>query len=68
MRLYAHRNHLDLPFYITQDEDIPQSMQLNQYPSTFIFAKNGSLVSKHIGAADWSDRSVIAFIDQLKQQ
>lgn len=68
VRLYAHRNHLDLPFYITQDEDIPQSMQLNQYPSTFIFAKDGSLVSKHVGAADWSDRSVIAFIDKLKQQ
>ena len=68
VRFYAHRNHLNLPFYITQDEDIPQSMQLNQYPSTFIIAKDGALVFKHVGAADWSDRSVISFIDQLKKQ
>jgi thiol-disulfide isomerase/thioredoxin len=68
VRSYAYRNHLNLPFYITQDEDIPRSMQLNQYPATFIFAKDGSLVSKHVGAADWSDNSVISFIDQLKEQ
>jgi hypothetical protein len=43
-------------------------MQLNQYPSTFIYAKDDTLVSKHVGAADWSDRSVISFIDQLKEQ
>jgi thiol-disulfide isomerase/thioredoxin len=68
VRSYAHRNHLNLPFYVTHDEDIPASMQLNQFPSTFIFAKNGSLVSKHVGAADWSTPSVISFIDQLKAQ
>jgi thiol-disulfide isomerase/thioredoxin len=68
VRSYAYRNHLNLPFYITQDEDIPRSMQLNQYPATFIFAKDGSLVSKHVGAADWSDNSVISFIDQLKER
>lgn len=68
VRSYARRNHLDLPFYVTNDEDIPRSMQLNQYPATFIYAKDGTLVSEHVGAADWSDRSVIAFIDRLKNQ
>ncbi len=43
-------------------------MQLNQFPSTFLYAKDGTLVAKHVGAADWSDKSVIAFIDNLKQQ
>lgn len=68
VRFYARRNHFDLPFYVTHDEEIPDSMQLNQYPSTFIYAKDGTLVSTHLGAADWSDRSVIAFIDHLKEQ
>jgi thiol-disulfide isomerase/thioredoxin len=68
VRSYARRNHLDLPFYITRDDKIPPSMQLQQYPATFLYAKDGSLVSKHVGAADWSDRSVISFIDRLKQQ
>jgi thiol-disulfide isomerase/thioredoxin len=68
VRSYARRNHLSLPFYVTQDEDIPQTMQFNQYPATFVFAKDGSLVSNHVGAADWSDRSVVSFIDQLRTE
>lgn len=67
VRSYASRNHLNLPFYVTRDEDIPQSMQLNQYPSTFIYSRDGTLVSKHVGAADWSDRSVVSYIDELKE-
>lgn len=68
VRSYARRNHLDLPFYVTRDDEIPPAMQLQQYPATFLYAKDGRLVSKHVGAADWSDRSVISFIDKLKQQ
>ena len=68
VRSYAHRYHLDLPFYITQDQEIPQSMQLNQYPATFIYAKDGSLVAKHVAAADWADPSVYSFLDRLKRQ
>ena len=68
VRSYARRNHLDLPFYVTHDDEIPPAMQLQQFPATFLYAKDGRLISKHVGAADWSDRSVIAFIDQLKQQ
>jgi thiol-disulfide isomerase/thioredoxin len=68
VRSYARRNHLDLPFYITRDEDIPPPMQLGQFPATFLYAKDGTLAAKHTGAADWSASSVISFIDQLKQQ
>lgn len=68
VRRYARRNHLDLPFYVTRDDEIPASMQFHQFPAAFILAKNGRLVSKHTGAADWSAPSVIAFIDQLKSQ
>jgi thiol-disulfide isomerase/thioredoxin len=66
VRSYARRNHLNLPFYVTHDDEIPSNMQLNQFPATFLYAKDGTLVSKHTGAADWSDRSVISFIDALK--
>lgn len=68
VQAYAHRNHLDLPFYITRDEDVPSSMYLYQYPATFLYARDGSIAAQHAGAADWSDQSVIAFIDRLKQQ
>jgi thiol-disulfide isomerase/thioredoxin len=68
VRRYAHRNHLDLPFYVTRDNEIPAPMQLHQFPATFIYSKEGTLVSRHTGAANWSAPSVIAFIDQLKTQ
>jgi thiol-disulfide isomerase/thioredoxin len=68
VRSYARRNHLDLPFYITHDDEIPPAMQLNQFPATFLYAVDGTLVAKHTGAADWSAPTVIAFIDHLKQQ
>jgi thiol-disulfide isomerase/thioredoxin len=68
VRLYARTGHYDLPFYVTKDEDIPDKMQLGQYPATFIYARDGKLAMKHVGAADWSDESVVKFIDQLKGQ
>ena len=68
VRAYAKQNGFDLPFYTMADSDIPQSMQFNQFPSTFLFAKDGSLMAEHAGAADWSDPSVITFMDSLRDR
>jgi thiol-disulfide isomerase/thioredoxin len=68
VRSYARRNHFDLPFYITNDNEVPPAMQLGQFPATFLYAKDGTLATKHTGAADWSSASVISFIDHLKQE
>jgi thiol-disulfide isomerase/thioredoxin len=68
VQAYARLNHYDLPFYLMRDEDIPPSMQFNQFPSTFIYAKDGRLEAQDVAAADWSDASVVAFIDRLKAQ
>jgi thiol-disulfide isomerase/thioredoxin len=65
---FARVNHYDLPFYVTRDDDVPDSMYLRQYPATFIYGKDGSLVTQHAGGADWADSSVIRFIDQLKNR
>jgi thiol-disulfide isomerase/thioredoxin len=66
VRSYARRNHLDLPFYLTHDDEIPPTMHLHQFPSTFLYDRDGRMVAKHTSAADWSAPSVITFIDQLK--
>jgi len=68
VRSYASRNHLRLPFYVTQDEDVPGSMYLGQFPATFIYSKDGLIAAHHAGASDWSDKSVVKFIDQLAAQ
>ena len=68
VRSYAYRNHLSLPFYVTQDVDVPGSMNLGQFPATFIYVRDGSIAKHDAGAGDWSDKSVIKFIDQLRAQ
>jgi thiol-disulfide isomerase/thioredoxin len=67
VRSYARRHHYDLPFYAMDDDEIPVSMRLNQFPATFLYAPDGSLAAEHTGAANWSDDSVMAFIDGLKK-
>ena len=68
VRLFAREGGFTLPFYVTHDRDIPESMRFGQYPSTFVFGKDGRLVSQHIGPADWSDASVFSFLDSLRSQ
>lgn len=66
VRVYARYGRYDLPFYTVEDSDIPQSLQFNQYPTTFIFAKDGSLAETQVGGADWSAPSVVASIRKLE--
>lgn len=66
VRLYAKYGHYDVPFFTVKDSDIPPSLQFNQYPTTFIFAKNGSLAETQVGGADWSDPSVVDSIRKLE--
>lgn len=68
VRLYARANRYTLPFYTMADSDIPPSMQLNQFPATFLFSPSGTLAAQHIGAADWSAPTVISFIDGLREK
>lgn len=68
VRLFARESGFTLPFYVTRDGDIPESMRFGQYPVTFVFGKDGRLVSKHVGPADWSDASVISFLDKLRAE
>lgn len=68
VRLYGRYGRYDLPFYTVEDSDIPQSLQFNQYPTTFIFAKDGSLAETQVGGADWSAPSVVASIRKLENE
>jgi hypothetical protein len=48
---------------VTRDDDVPGSMYLGQFPAILIYARDGSIAAHHAGASDWSDQSVIKFID-----
>jgi thiol-disulfide isomerase/thioredoxin len=68
VRTFANKHHYSLPFYTIRDENIPQQLRFNQYPATFIFARDGSLITKHVNAANWSDPSVVAFIKDSERE
>ncbi len=68
IRWYARYTHYDLPFYTIRDQDIPAAMQFNQYPTTFIYDKEGFMVEKQIGGADWNDPKVVQYIHSLENQ
>lgn len=68
VRWYAKRGHYDLPFYTVRDSDIPSIMKFNQYPATFIFARDGTLVERQIGGADWSSPAVAQFIEGIENR
>lgn len=68
IRAYASRNGFTRPFYRMRDEDIPATMQLGQFPSTFLYAKSGALMMEHSGAADWSAAAVTRAIERLKDE
>jgi thiol-disulfide isomerase/thioredoxin len=68
VHLYAKYGNYELPFYTVAGSDIPQSLQFNQYPATFIFAKDGSLAETQVGGADWSAPSVVESIRKLEYE
>jgi thiol-disulfide isomerase/thioredoxin len=67
VQTFAVRHHLDLPFYVEEEADAP-GHDFSTFPSTSIYGKDGSLVSKKVGDADWSAPAVIAQIEELKLQ
>lgn len=68
VRWYARHEHYDLPFYTIKDLDIPQAMRFNQYPATFIYAKDGTVAEHHIGGANWNDPRVVDFLHSLENR
>jgi thiol-disulfide isomerase/thioredoxin len=52
--------------YSLSGHPLPDVYETDAIPATFVIDRKGLIVAKHIGAADWSAPSVIAFIDSLR--
>ena len=48
--------------------DLPKIYKTYAIPTTFIISKDGLIVARHIGSADWSAPSVISLIDSLRHR
>lgn len=54
----------NLPVYFG-GRNLPEKLTVNSIPTTFIIAKDGSIVSKKIGAVNWDSRSTRKIFDAL---
>lgn len=59
-RFLADRG-FDLPVYVS-DGPVPAAFAAPGVPATFIVDRNGSVVYRHVGAADWGDETVRRFL------
>ena len=65
VRSFIKKNNYTAPVYMI-NEALPQSLEFSVFPTTFIIGKNGEILKKDSGAADWNNESVHQFIDKLK--
>lgn len=57
------KNGFDLPLY-TQISNVPETLLDGTIPTTLVFGKDGKLIYKHSGAADYSSEKFEEFIRQ----
>ena len=61
---FLHKNNLNIPVVFMQS-DTPQLLQSSSIPTTFIINKQGEIVVKKTGAADWNSGQVHKILDKL---
>jgi thiol-disulfide isomerase/thioredoxin len=54
------------PLYSLNGQPPPKVYQSDTMPATYLIDKKGRIVFQQVGPADWSDASVIKFIDSLR--
>jgi hypothetical protein len=60
-KAFMLKNGYDLPLYI-QISNAPEALLDGTIPTTLVFGKDGKLIYKHSGAADYSSEKFEEFI------
>lgn len=63
---FMHKRKFDLPVYVPAGE-MPDQYFSGSMPTTVILDKSGNIALRHVGAADYSNPKVSAFIDILRK-
>ncbi len=64
IKLFTEKHGYNFPVY-TQATFAPQILQSETIPTTFIIDKNGNIVVKESGAANWGSQKTIKIINDL---
>lgn len=62
--LFMDSRNYDLPVYFG-GRNMPQALSVNSIPSTFIISRDGKIVTKKTGAADWDSRATRKIFNRL---
>ncbi len=63
-KAFMLKNRYDLPLYI-QESNVPGTLLDGTIPTTLVFDKEGKLIYKHSGAADYNSKDFEEFIKNL---
>ncbi|QEM03241.1 TlpA family protein disulfide reductase [Mucilaginibacter rubeus] len=63
-KAFMLKNRYDLPLYL-QDSNVPGTLLGGTIPTTLVFDKEGKLIYKHSGAADYSSEEFEKFMRNL---
>lgn len=66
VKAFVARNHVALPVFYVGSEPVPQPLAPSAWPSTYFISPTGVVRGEYFGGADWSDESIVRYIDQLK--
>ena len=64
VRSFAASRHVNLPFYLFKGR-VPRVLYSDEIPATFILNRQGEVVFKHVGMADWSTVDSQRFLRSL---
>ena len=59
-------NNYELPIYYQQTK-VPEEMNSNSLPTTYIIDTSGHIVASKVGAADWNSNKIRKLLDKLIQ-
>ena len=63
---FVAKNHLTMPFYYTGSDSVPSPLSHSAWPATYFISPDGILRGTYFGGGDWSDASVVRYIEKLK--
>ena len=65
LQTFADEQHLSFPILRDPDQSIAHRYGTFQFPETYIIDQEGRVAEKLIGAVDWQDPRIIAFVQEL---
>ncbi len=64
LRRFLNEKRFSFPVYL-REKETPPVFQTSGIPATFILGRDGSVLFRHVGPAQWDDQSVRAFLRGL---